>query len=300
MRSKVRPLSALGELVPDGATISLGGAWFANHPMAAVRELIRAGRRGLHVISSIGSTDVDLLVAAGAIDQLTFSMVTLEAFGLAPAFRRAVETQGIRIREMTGIGLNLALEAQGRGVPFLPFRGPAGSDLLIRNADVYAEIACPFTGTEMMAVRAISSGIAIIHATRADESGNAQWDGTFALDPEMAKAADRVIVTCEQIVSRQEIVDRAPTTQVPSFLVDTVIEAPYGAHPTSHAPLYAVDGWEVLEYAESARDGGDRLESFVHALRSETEDQYLARVLPLDRATRLRQLSDEAMILEPE
>lgn len=300
MRSKIRLLADLGDLVPDGAVVAIGGAWFANHPMAAVRQLVRAGRRGLHIVSSIGSIDVDLLVAAGAVEHLTFSMVTLEAFGLAPAFRRAVEQHTLSIREMSGIGLNLALEASGRGLPFLPFKGPVGSDLLTRNSDVYSEIVCPFTGVEMTAVRAISVDIAIIHCTRADESGNAQWDGTFALDPEMAKAADRVIVTCEEVVTRKEIITRAATTQVPSFLVDAVIAAPFGAHPTSHAPLYALDGWQMLEYAEAAREGEGSLQSFVETVRSESEDQYQARVLGPDRKSRLRQLSRDAATLDVE
>ena len=73
--------------------------------------------------------DVDLLVGAGVLGHLSFSMVTLEAFGLAPNVRRAIESGRLAFTELTGLGLLVGLEAQGRGVPFLPYRGPFGSDI---------------------------------------------------------------------------------------------------------------------------------------------------------------------------
>ena len=53
--------------VADGAIVALGGGLSARLPMALVRELIRQGRRDLHVVGSAHGIDVDLLVAAGAI-----------------------------------------------------------------------------------------------------------------------------------------------------------------------------------------------------------------------------------------
>src|SRR5580704_9571812 len=127
--AKTRELSELSALVPDGVSVAFGGGWFANHPMAAVRELIRAGRKDLHAMTVVGSVDIDLLVGAGTLGHLTFSMVTLEAFGLAPNVRRGIEGATLHFTELTGLGLLIGLEAQGRGMPFLPYRGPFGSDL---------------------------------------------------------------------------------------------------------------------------------------------------------------------------
>ena len=56
-------------------------------------------------------------------------MVTLEAFGLAPHVRKGIESGELGFTEYTGLGLLIAFEAQGRGVPFLPYRGPFGSDI---------------------------------------------------------------------------------------------------------------------------------------------------------------------------
>ena len=52
---KVVPLDALGDLVPDGSSVAFGGGWFANHPMAAVRQLVRTGRKDIHAITVVGS-----------------------------------------------------------------------------------------------------------------------------------------------------------------------------------------------------------------------------------------------------
>jgi glutaconate CoA-transferase subunit A len=293
---KVVPLEAIGDLVPDGASVALGGGWFANHPMAAVRQLVRAGKRDLHAITVIGSVDVDLLAGAGVLGHLSFSMVTLEAFGLAPNVRGAIEGGTLPYTEYTGLGLLIGLEAEGRGVPYLPYRGPFGSDLPAHYPEIYATVRCPFTGEELTAVRALRPDVAIVHALRADEDGNAQWDGTSAADVDMAKAASRVIVTCEKVVDRSEIVARAHETKLPSYYVDAVIEAPFGAHPTSHVPAYVFDAWQVMEYAEAAGTKG--FAGYLKRLREESEEEYRARVLGGSRADVLAELVKMGRVLE--
>jgi acyl CoA:acetate/3-ketoacid CoA transferase alpha subunit len=288
-------LAALPQLVGEGATVALGGGWFANHPMAAVRELIRAGRRDLRAMTVVGSVDIDLLVGAGAITHLTFSMVTLEAFGLAPNVRRGIEAGTLAFTELTGLGLLIGLEARGRGVPFLPYRGPFGSDLPAKYPDVYSTIDCPFTGEQLTAVRAITPDVAIVHALRCDTEGNAQWDGTSGPDVEMAKAAERVVVTCEEIVPRSVIIESAHMTKLPGYYVDAVIEAPFGAHPTSHVPAYVLDAWQLMEYAQAAAT--EDYASYVTRLRAETEAEYRERVLGAGRGDVLRALVEQARTL---
>ena len=285
-------LGELPTLVSDGSSVALGGGWFCNHPMAAVRELVRAGRRDLHAMTVVGSVDIDLLVGAGVISHLTFSMVTLEVFGLAPNVRRGIETGTLGFTELTGLGLLVGLEAQGRGMPFLPYRGPFGSDLPTKYPDVYSTVDCPFTGETLTAVRAIQPDVAIVHALRADAEGNAQWDGTSGPDVEMAKAAKRVIVTCEEVVPRSTIAESAHMTKLPGYYVEAVIEAPFGAHPTSHVPAYTTDPWQLMEYVA---DPG----AYAENVRGETEDQYRERTLYAGgRDKVLRALVEQARTLD--
>jgi acyl CoA:acetate/3-ketoacid CoA transferase alpha subunit len=295
MAHKVIPLDELPDLVPAGSSVALGGGWFANHPMAAVRQLIRAGRTDLHALTVVGSVDIDLLVGAGVLGHLSFAMVTLEAFGLAPNVRKGIEGGTLGFTEYTGLGLLVGLDAQGRGVPYLPYRGPFGSDIPPRYPEIYSTVTCPFTGEELTAVRAIQPDVAIVHALRADAEGNAQWDGTSGPDVEMAKAAKTVIITCEEVVDRDVIVANSHMTKVPGYYVSAVVEAPFGAHPTSHVPAYPLDAWELMEYAGAA--GGDGYGDYLDRLRGETEEAYRKRVLGNGREAVLRQLARETVTL---
>jgi glutaconate CoA-transferase subunit A len=298
--SKVIALEDVPALIPPDATVAIGGAWFANHPMAAVREIVRAGRDDIHALALLGSVDVDLLIGAGALAHLTFSMVTLEAMGLSLHLRRAVQSQELPITEISALSLQVALEAGGRSVAFLPIRGPRGSDLVAMHPDVYGTARSSFDEEEVMVVRAINPDVAIVHALRCDERGNAQSDGTFGQDPELAKASTTVIVTCEEVVSTDEIVANAHMTTIPGFLVDAVVPVPFGAHPCSHVPRYALDAWEILDYQKTVMAGEDAFADYLDRLRSESEDEYRARVLEGGRARVLSSLVDVAPVLSPE
>ena len=89
-RDKRVSLADAVALVSDGAIVALGGGLSARLPMAMVRELVRQGRRGLHLVGSAHSIDVDMLVAVGAVRRCEESYVGFEQdLGLAPAYRRA-------------------------------------------------------------------------------------------------------------------------------------------------------------------------------------------------------------------
>jgi glutaconate CoA-transferase subunit A len=77
--------------VKNGDLVALGGH-IRQAPMALVRELIRQGRRDLGLVTvPTGGLNVDLAIAAGAVSRLHFAQVSLEEYGMAPHFRRAVE-----------------------------------------------------------------------------------------------------------------------------------------------------------------------------------------------------------------
>lgn len=294
--SKVIELETLSDLVHPGQSVALGGAWMSNHPMAAVRQLIRDGIGDLHVIDSLASIDVDLLIAAGLVSELTFSMVSLEAFGLAPNFRRAVEAGTLAIHEISGVALNVAIDAGARNVPFLPMVDLGSSELPERVPDSLRPMACPFTGEPLLAVRALNPDVALIHVLCADDEGNCQVEGPMAIDPEIARAARSVVVTCEELVTTEHIAAAPATTHIPGFLVDAVIEAPFGAHPTTHVPRYGFDAWEIMEYAEVNASGG--IAGYVEQLRSESEDAYRERALDAERRVVLTSVADNAHTLE--
>jgi glutaconate CoA-transferase subunit A len=273
-RDKRMPLADAAGLVSDGAIVALGGGLSARLPMAMVRELIRQGRRGLHLIGSAHSIDVDLLVAAGAVRRCEESYVGFEQdLGLAPAYRRAAEEGSIEVAESCCATVLAQLRAAEMGVPFLPVRGVRGSDI-VRLHPEYAEITCPFTGERLVAVPALAPDVALLHAPAADRYGNLHLDQPYVLDERFASAARAVVATADEIVSPEEIAAAGIT--IPGHLVAAVTEVPFGAHPASCYPRYAYDRDHLREYVAAAQagpDGADKyLATWVHG--TGTEEGY--------------------------
>jgi len=247
--------------IRDGDLLALGGGLSARLPMAAVRELIRQGRTGLHLIGSAHSIDVDLLVAAGAVRRCEESYVGFEQdLGLAPAYRRAAETGSIEVAESCCVTVLAQLRATEMGLPFLPVRGVRGSDLRRLHPE-YAEVSCPFTGEVLVAVPALRPAAALIHAPSGDRYGNLHLDQPYVLDERFGSASAQVIATVDRLVPTADVVAAGVT--IPAHLVSAVVEVPYGAHPTSCYPEYAYDRPHLAEYVAAAQAGGEELAGYL-------------------------------------
>jgi acyl CoA:acetate/3-ketoacid CoA transferase alpha subunit len=246
-----------------------------------VRELIRQEKRGLGLVVLVGGMAVDWLAAAGVIDRLIGAAVSMEQFGLCQQYRRAVEGGRIRVEELSETLLNARLGAGARNLPFLTTRGAIGTDLIAQNQDNLRLIEDPFGGHQVLACRALIPDVALVHAHRADRHGNVQSEPTIRW-PDigiMPKAAKKVIVTTEEIVDT-EILRRNPDrTILPGFIVDAVVEVPYGAHPTSFFPNYAYDSNFHRAWAEASRDD-EKASAFIdrYVRSPSTQNEYLETV----------------------
>ncbi len=270
-RDKRTTVAEAAALVRDGAMVALGGGLSARLPMALVRELIRGGRRDLHLVGSAHSIDVDLLVAAGAVRRCEESYVGFEQdLGLAPAYRRAAEQGTIEIAESCCATILAQLRASELGVPFLPVRGVRGSDIASLHPE-YAELTCPFTGQILVVVPALRPDAALLHAPLGDRYGNLHLEQPYVLDERFASASAMVIATVDEIVSTGEVAAAGIT--IPAHLVHAVAEAPYGAHPSSCYPGYAYDRAHLHEYVTAAQAGPDGaaryLDTYVHGTGDE-------------------------------
>jgi len=211
-------------------------------------------------------------------------------------WRPAIEKGGLAYDEITGLAIILGFEAAGRGVPFLPYRGPFGSDYVKQRPEFYKTISCPFTGEEMIAVPALKPDVAIIHAQRADPAGDIQIEGTAGSDLELAKAAEKVIVTVEEVVPTEVLRENPYKTKIPRFYVDMVIEQPFGAHPTSSIPSYVSDPWHMITYIEMAASP-DTFKQYLDNYVMRSEDEYLEAVGGLKQMNLLKKLAREVKLL---
>jgi glutaconate CoA-transferase subunit A len=287
---KLVDLDRAAAAVGDGALVALGGGLSARLPMALVRELIRAGRRDLHVLGSAHGIDVDLLVAAGAVAICEESYVGFEQdFGLAPAYRRAAETGAVEVRESCCATILAQLRAAEFGLPMLPVRGVKGSDIRRLHPE-YAEVTCPFTGETLVVVPPLRPDVALIHAPLGDRHGNLHLDQPYVLDERFAAASRQVVATVERIASTEDVVAAGVT--IPSHLVTAVAEVPYGAHPTSCYPGYAYDRPHLAEYVRAATAGGGDLAGYIdrYVTGTVTEEAY-RKVVGEERLAALGQWS---------
>jgi glutaconate CoA-transferase, subunit A len=273
-RDKRTSLAAAVSAVGDGAIVALGGGLSARLPMAMVRELIRQGRRGLHLVGSAHSIDVDLLVAAGAVRRCEESYVGFEQdLGLAPAYRRAAEEGSIDVAESCCATILAQLRAAEMGVPFLPVRGVRGSGIAGLHPE-YAEITCPFTGEPIVVVPALRPDVALLHAPAGDRYGNLHLEQPYVLDERFASAAAMVIATADELVPPGDLAAAGIT--IPGHLVASITEVPFGAHPSSCYPRYGYDRAHLREYVAAAQAGPDEADKYLagYVHQAGTEDGY--------------------------
>ncbi len=256
-------LAEASALVRDGDTLVAGGCCYSRTPWAMLLELLRAERRDLTLARNLMCYESELFLASGAATKLVASWVGIGLkWGIPKVFREYVERDPAIYEEWSHLSFGLRLLAGSMGMPFLPTASMLGSDLLERTPAV--EMRCPFTDQKLVAVPALVPDVALIHVQRADPAGNAQIDGPVYMDVEFARAAETVIVTAEEIVSPDEIVRTADRTAIPGFVVDAVVEVPFGSYPHECHGRYEADFDHFDAYAELVeRDGVEGVQAYL-------------------------------------
>lgn len=232
--------------VHDGARVGVCGFHFTRLPMAQLRELSRR-RRDLVYVAWGGGLALELLLSAGAVSgaELTFS--SLDIFGLAPRFRRAMESETLELREWTALGMIKALQARSQHLGFEVMPQLAGTDL----GQWSAPLEDPFPrggGVPQAAVPELVVDVLLLHASRADDAGNVEIRGARGLDLSLMFAADRVLVTVERRV-RVGALGAPGAFVLPRTFVSGVTVAEFGAYPTSCLPEYPADLRRVASIA---------------------------------------------------
>lgn len=253
--TKLRSLAEAAALVPDGATVAVGGLSLNGAPMALVRELIRRGAKDLTVVSVVAGLPVDWLVAGGCVRRVISGLVSLEGFGLAPNHRAAVQRGEIIMDEYSEHTLVCRLQAAAYRLPFVPTRAGLGTDMVTLHPETTRVDADPVTGEQYVACTPLPVDVAIVHVNEADVEGNARMHPKLVwMDAELVKAAAATIVTAERIVANSAFRARPGATTYPRFTVDAVVAAPWGAYPTSCLPEYTYDAAFLEAYSAAATD----------------------------------------------
>lgn len=273
-RSKLTDLAGALTTVGAGTRLSLGGNVNNNVAMAAVRQLVRSGVGGCHLVAFGQGYGADLLIGAGVVDTVHTNYIGMEHLGLAPCLRRAADEGTVRVVDWDSLGLIAALQAAASGTPFATL--PAGVEVTSWPAlspEVYRRTRDPFTGEDVFVVPAMPLDVTVLYVSEADPYGNARHDGFVFWDDLFAHAADRVVVVCERLVDNAAIRADPRRTTLPAHLVDAVVHVPGAARPGGAAPGHAVDFGHLARYCAAARTA-DGLDAYLAPIRALGEDAY--------------------------
>jgi len=264
--------------IQTGDSIGIGGMTLYRKPMAFVRELARQQTRELTLLGFCSGFEAELLAAAGSLATLRTCYFGLEFLGLAPVLRKAVEHGDVKIIEETEYTIAVGLQATLMRVPYLPSRDcEVGTDYFRIRPDLRRAL-CPVTGDELTWFPAVAPRVAVIHVPMADVHGNAWLGGQHCVDAQLAMAADYTIVTTEKIVPTAQVQKAQGAAGLVSFMVDAVVEAPGGAHPTSCYPDYPMDVVHISRYLRQARAGGVPAYLDQYVCQPSSQREYLQRI----------------------
>lgn len=286
---------AVEKFVKNGSQIALGGFTVTRNPMAIAYEIIRQHLQDLHIVCHSHGQALDVLIGAGCVKRLEI------AYGgngrYAPTcirFKKAVQQQEIEFEDYSNYQMSLRFLAGSLNIPFIPTKSGLGSDIMqyegfseqtrkekkVANKK-FVKLQNPFEEgrDETILLPALNPDVAILHVQYVGEDGTVRMKGLTFADIEQAKAADVVIVTCEEIVPKSFIRFDPDQNSLPSFFVDAIIKVPFGAHPTACFNFYDSDSKHLNFYSKAAKDEDlfkKYLDDWVYGINS--WDDYLAKV----------------------
>jgi glutaconate CoA-transferase, subunit A len=273
MAEILRLNEAVARNIRDGNTIAMEGFTHLI-PFAAGHEIIRQRRRDLTLIRMTPDVIYDQLIGAGCVKKLIFSWGGNPGVGSLHRMRDAVEKcwpAPLEIEEHSHAGMANAYVAGASNISFAVLRGYIGSELGSYNANIKT-IACPFTGEEFTAVPAIRPDVSVIHAQKADRSGNVLLWGILGVQKEAVLSARRSIVTVEEIVDDLGAWPNACV--IPGWALSAVCEVPRGAMPSYAHGYYDRDNRFYREWDKISRDRDhflEWLEKNVYAVKDFSE-----------------------------
>lgn len=260
---------AIAKFVESGDTICFGGFTTNRKPYAAVYEILRQGQKDFTVWAGPAGGDWDMLIGEKRVKAYINCYTANSGFtNVSRRFRAAIEEGELTYEDYSQDVLMLQLHAASLGLPYLPVRLMNGSGLTkywgiskekratmdsVDN-DKFAMVENPFQpGEQVVAVPVPKLDTAIIHVQKASPDGTCIIEGDEFHDVDIAVAARKVIVTCEDLVSNEFIRQDPSLPNVFGECVDAVVHVPYGAWPSQCYGYYDDDPVALTEYDKASK-----------------------------------------------
>ncbi|MGH9641968.1 MAG: CoA transferase subunit A [Terriglobales bacterium] len=271
MANKLKSVAEVVQSIPDGSHVALGGFAINRNLIVVAHELIRQQKKNLTISQGVAGLETELLVGAGLVSTLIIGGGSLDRFGPVHCVNRVREDKTITTYDCTSLSICFRYLAGALGISFMPIKSLLASEILQRiessaaGTDLH-RMTCPFTGEEYILLKALSPDVALVHVQVADKEGNCQITGPRWENEQQAKAARRIIVVAEAIVSTEYIQRDPDRTIIPGHRVEAVIHQPFGAHPTCVFGCYDYDAEHLRLFVQHSKQGGridDYLQTYV-------------------------------------
>lgn len=303
MRKILKLSEAIKKFVKNGDCITFGGFTTNRKPYAAVHEIIRQGFTDFVVEGGTAGGEADLLIGAGRVKVYINSYTANSGFSnVSRRYRRAIEKGEILYEDYSFDTQPMMFHAAALGLPYIPVRQLLGSDLVEKwgiseeerkKIDKISDKKLiiqdnPFKpGEKVCLLPTPQLDIAIIHVQKASPDGTCRIEGAPLIDIDIAMAAKHCIVTCEELVTNEEIRKDPGANSLPGFVVDAVVHVPFGAHPSQCYNYYDYDK-DYLKAYDIAGKTDEEFEAFLQdwVYGTKNHEEYLNKL----GATRLEKL----------
>jgi acetate CoA/acetoacetate CoA-transferase alpha subunit len=180
-------------MIPDGASLMIGGFMGVGTPDRLIDELVRQGKRNLTAIANdtaMPGRGIGKLVSAGLIGRTVASHI-----GLNPETQQQMITGKMTVDLVPQGTLIERIRAGGFGLGGI--LTPTGVGTVVEEGKRKIDV----DGTSYLLETALRADFALVHAFLADYLGNLSYALTARnFNPVIAMASDTVIVTAEHIV----------------------------------------------------------------------------------------------------
>jgi glutaconate CoA-transferase subunit A len=285
---KVYTLSeAVKRFIHNGDFVAFGGFTTNRKPIAAVHEILRQGLKDFILAAVPAGSEADMLIGAGYV-RIYNNCYTANSgvTNVCKRFRQAIEKKSILFEDYSQDAAILMLHGASLGLPFVPIRMMLGSDLVHKwgiSEEERQDIEKlhdkkfiiqnnPFTPSEKIVFLPVPSiDVAIIHVQKASHDGTCIIEGDEFHDVDIAIAAKRCIVTCEELVTDEYIRREPERASIPGFVIDAVVHVPYGAHPSQCYNYYDYDSLYYMMYDKVSSTQED-FDQFIREWVIDTKD----------------------------
>ena len=293
---------AVAKYVQSGDTICFGGFTTNRKPYAVMGEILRQGQTDFTVWAGPAGGDWDMMIGEGRVKAYINCYTANSGYtNVSRRVRAAIEGGKLTYEDYSQDVLMLQLHAAALGLPYLPVKLMSGSGLCkfwgiseeqrktIDSVDnlKFAYVENPFNpGETVVAVPVPKLDTAVIHVQKASPDGTCIIEGDEFHDVDIAVAAKKVIVTCEELVSDEWIRFDPSKNNIFGECVSAVVHAPFGAWPSQCYNYYDCDDAAMKEYDKASKyQDKEDAEKQIAKEKAKAEKKGLPYNAPVDPET---------------